>query len=262
MVDDWVADLQLKQLAPASIKRKVATLRCFFNFFVRSDVLEKSPFDRLRFRFGSGVKIPKALNVDESRMLVKRARIGLANIQHWTGSINSCFLQLRNAAIIEVLMSTGMRVGELTALDLCSVDVSEQSLRVSGKGKRERTAFLINASVVETFERYFNWRSELELVTNSLFVNLRGFRISQQGVAYILRKMCQDLSTRVKVTPHVLRHTAATLLLQNGVDIRLVQEFMGHRSIATTQRYTHVTAYHLKSVLKKRHHGNHLYEPT
>lgn len=259
-VETWVAHLQEEQLSATTIKRKVATLRCFFNFFVRRGGLNKSPLDRLRFRFAGGVRLPKALNIHESKQLVNRVRQGLSNLEHESDGIDRLFLQVRNATIVEILISTGIRVGELTALNLCSIDLSEKSLRISGKGNRERTAFLINLSVVDIFEKYLRRRYKLKLATDSLFVNSRGNRLSEQGVSYILKQMCKNLSTRVKVTPHVLRHTAATLLLQNGVDIRLVQEFLGHSSIATTQRYTHVTKHHLKSVLQEHDHGKLLYE--
>jgi site-specific recombinase XerD len=160
---------------------------------------------------------------------------------------------LRNLALVDLLFATGMRVGEVSGLDLKDFEVAESVFKVRGKGGRDRLAFVVDEQTVHIQKQHIDARLRLTSGSPALFLNTSGERLSTQGIANIIAQFRKDAGIERHITPHMLRHTVATLLLRNGVDIRIVQEFLGHASIATTQRYTHVTKDHLIRVLRERH---------
>ena len=131
--------------------------------------------------------------------------------------------------------------------------VSDSVFRVQGKGGRDRLAFLVDEQSLRIQQQHFDARSRVITENNALFLNASGQRLSTQGMANVIAQFRRDAGIVRHITPHMLRHTVATLLLRNGVDIRVVQEFLGHASIATTQRYTHVVKEHLIGELRKHH---------
>jgi site-specific recombinase XerD len=168
------------------------------------------------------------------------------------------FLQLRNLAAIEILFATGMRVGELVSLRLQDWSADDASFVVSGKGSRQRLALLPDDRSMKAVEIYVLRRRAAELGHDGLLVNASGRRISTQGIARVLAATAKAAGVATRVTPHMIRHTVATLLLRYGADIRVVQDVLGHASIATTQRYTHVSKEHMRSTLRARHPSHHL----
>jgi site-specific recombinase XerD len=160
---------------------------------------------------------------------------------------------LRNLALIDLLFATGIRVGEASALNVEDFLLTESVFRVQGKGGRDRLAFVVDKKTVRIQLEHLEARSQILTDSRALFLNSAGQRLSTQGMANIISQFRRDAGIERNVTPHMLRHTVATLLLRNGVDIRVVQEFLGHASIATTQRYTHIAKEHLIGVLRKHH---------
>ena len=146
-----------------------------------------------------------------------------------------------------------MRVGEVSGLNTADFTVSESIFRVKGKGGRDRLAFLVDDQTRRIQQEHLELRFRIASTSQALFLNASGARLSTQGIANIISQFRKDAGIERHITPHMLRHTVATLLLRNGVDIRVVQEFLGHASIATTQRYTHVSKEHLVRVLRERH---------
>lgn len=253
--EQWVADLKRRGLKSATRKRKVATLRCFFNECVRRNRITTSPWKSLRFRFPTDSDVPKTLQLSDARAIVAEARTAVGTDDSGTcRSIGSHFLSLRNRAIVQLLFSTGIRVGELTALKTGDVYLANGTVLIHGKGGRERLAFLMDDKVVEAMQAYMNARSRSLSKNDAVFLNYRGEPLSEQGVAHILKTLARKAQVKQHITPHMLRHTSATLLLQGGADIRIVQEFLGHTSISTTQRYAHVTRSHMRATLKKVQH--------
>ena len=168
------------------------------------------------------------------------------------------FLRLRNIAALEILFATGMRVGELVGLTLADWHTEDNVFSVRGKGSRQRLAFLPDDRSIKAVHLYLGQRLAIASGHEQLLVNAAGEGISTQGVARIVTSTARDAGISAKVTPHVIRHTVETLLLRFGADIRIVQEVLGHASIATTQRYTHVAKEHLVAVLRARHPSHHL----
>ncbi len=263
-IESWAADLRLRKYSPASMKRKMVVLKVFCSYWVRKGALSESPFWRVKLSFGRITQLPRALSEAEIRALLAQAKesqsaphVPRKGSVLATGSSVKCSLRtyraLRNLALVDLLFATGMRVGEVSSLNLEDFLVAESVFRVKGKGGRDRLAFVVDEQTLRIQREHLELRSRLGPTSPALFLNASGRRLSTQGIANIISQFRKDAGIERHITPHMLRHTVATLLLRNGVDIRVVQEFLGHASIATTQRYTHVTKDHLVQVLRERH---------
>src|SRR6266850_1768287 len=262
VIEQWAAHLRHEGYCPSSIRRKMVVLRVFFSYWVRKGTIQESPFWRVKLSLGRIEHLPRTLTEDETRALLAQTRRNHPNRLGSLGKRISLqdrkpssrrYLQLRNLALVDLLFATGMRVGEVSALDLADFLAAELVFKVKGKGGRDRLAFVVDEQTVLIQKEHIEMRSHLDSGSPALFLNASGERLSTQGIANIIAQFQKDAGIERHVTPHMLRHTVATLLLRNGVDIRIVQEFLGHASIATTQRYTHVTKDHLIRVLREHH---------
>src|SRR6266852_7124237 len=170
-----------------------------------------------------------------------------------TRSSSRDYRDVRNLALVDLLFATGMRVGEVSSLNVDDFSVTELMFRVHGKGGRGRLAYVVDDQTILIQKLHLEARTQLVSESPALFLNAAGERLSTQGMANIIAQFRKEAGIARHVTPHMLRHTVATLLLRNGVDISVVQEFLGHASIATTQRYTHIAKDHLIRVLREHH---------
>jgi integrase/recombinase XerD len=264
LVEDWATHLRKEGYAPASMRRKMVVLKVFCSYWVRRGVLTESPFWRVQLSLGRIEQLPRALTEVEMRGLLAQAgrshdaervpRKGsvLARSQSARSSSRE-YRALRNLALVDLLFATGVRVGEASSLDVEDFLVTELVFRVQGKGGRDRLAYVVDEQTVLIQRQHLEARLLLVTRSPALFLNASGERLSTQGMANIIAQFRRDAGIVRHVTPHMLRHTVATLLLRNGMDIRVVQEFLGHASIATTQRYTHVVKEHLIGELRKHH---------
>ncbi|HEY0322029.1 MAG TPA: tyrosine-type recombinase/integrase [Pyrinomonadaceae bacterium] len=265
VIESWAAHLREEEYSPASIRRKIVVLKVFCSYWVRKGMLPESPFWRVKLSFGRIEQIPRALTEREIRSLLRRAwrnyltisagQDGSEEIAHTVNRKCSSrkYRALRDLALVDLLFATGMRVGEASALDVRDYFAKEGVFRVQGKGGRDRLAFVVDEQTVQIQRVHMEARARIRTDNPALFVNAWGGRLSTQGITNVIAKLRREARIKRHVTPHMLRHTVATLLLRNGVDIRMVQEFLGHASIATTQRYTHITKEHMVRVLRKRH---------
>ncbi len=239
----YLSALESFGLSRASRARKTASLRSFFAYLTRQSILSASPAAGLR-SVKQERRLPKFLRSDEIEALLAAPDPEKA-------------LGLRDRALLETLYATGMRAGELVTLAVSDIDFDEGIIKVIGKGDKERVT-LLGRQALFALQRYIRkGRSELMLQVaqdhGALFVNRYGGRLSDRGVRKVFDKYCAAASSHLKITPHVLRHTFATHLLSNGADLRLIQELLGHASVATTQMYTHVTTERLQEVYAKAH---------
>ncbi len=239
----YLGTLQERRLARASRARKTASLRSFFAWLARRGVLPRSPAAGLRTAKRER-RLPRFLRDDQVESLLAAPDLATP-------------LGLRDRALLETLYASGMRAGELVALSLADVDFDEGMIRVIGKGDKERIVLLGRPAVL-ALTRYLR-RGRPRLAdkaaqdSGALFVNRSGGRLSDRSVRRLFDQYCSAASGALKITPHVLRHTFATHLLAGGADLRLVQELLGHASLATTQMYTHVTTERLQKVYKQAH---------
>lgn len=253
VVESYAAHMKQRGLAPASMQRKMVSVRVFFQYWVRREEVAKSPFWGLRLSFGRARRLPKTLTRDEVKRLLRQARHSLEETsEHAPGHVDRGFLAQRNYALVTLLLATGIRVGEAASLTLGSVNLAERTLRIFGKGRRVRLAYLAEPESLKIQREYLRLRRKLRLSSDCLFPNRFGEPLSPQGISNVLDTLRRKARLDRRITPHMLRHTAATLLLQSGVDLRMVQEFLGHASIVSTQRYTHVSPGQLLQVLSRQ----------
>ena len=237
----YLAELDAAGYVKASIARRMAELRSFGDFLVREDVLERNPF-----RTVGAPRIPKRL----PQYLTTAELEMLLSVPD-----TSTPLGLRDRAIIEVLYAAGLRVSELVGLNVTDADLAQAQVRVVGKGSKERIG-LLGRPAVRAVSAYLNGgRPELlgQRPTGALWLNHRGGRLTVRGVALVLNKVGRQAGIRTPVTPHVLRHTFATHLLDGGADLRVVQELLGHANLVTTQIYTHVSQSRAREVYLHAH---------
>jgi integrase/recombinase XerD len=272
-IESWAAHLREKVYSPASIRRKIIVLKVFCSYWVRNGVLSESPFWRVKISYGRIEQLPRTLTEVEMKGLLIQAKHdhSIANYKQKKRKENSTritksssrdYRMLRNLALLELLFATGMRVGEVSSIDIKDFLGEESVFKIKGKGGRERLAFIVDEVTLQVLREHLEARMRIETENSALFLNAAGKRISTQGIAKIITKLREDGGIKRHVTPHMLRHTVATLLLRNGVDIRVVQEFLGHASIATTQRYVHIVKEHMIRELRNRHPSLNLRQKT
>lgn len=242
--------VQLK-LKDTSIRRKIVTLKIFYNYLLDIEMINSSPFKKLKFRFKQERRLPKTLTIIEVKKILKCFDIDPSPL--------STFAQkefIRDAALLDLLISTGIRIGEAASLTIDDIIISERTLLIHGKGRKQR---LIYISSQQTWERLKSLIKDRKKHSNNyLFVNRYNLPISIHGIENIYKKYVKKAQIQTKSTPHYLRHTFATNLLANGADLRSVQEILGHASVSTTQIYTEVTTNRKKQVLKKYNYRNKL----
>ncbi len=236
----YVTALHNAGYAKSSISRKLASLRSFFRFAQRQQLVETNPAKPLRNPRG-GRKLPHFLTGDEVQALLRAP-----NAQEPLGA--------RDLAILEVMYSAGLRVSELVGMNDRDVDFAEGVVRIRGKGRKERLV-AIGKYASQALRAYFKSRiaTKSESKESPTFRNKFGQRLTTRSVARMLEKYIKQSGLDTRTTPHTLRHSFATHLLDRGADIRSVQELLGHKSLVTTQIYTHVSTANLKEAYSKAH---------
>jgi integrase/recombinase XerC len=220
-----------------SVARKVAALKSFSRFCVKRGLLQANPAKVI-----ATPKLDKTLPV----FLTERQTERLNSIKaDETESV-------RNRAIIEFFYGSGIRLSELYSLNINLIDTRRQTVRVMGKGRKERIV-PITSQAIESYNEYIAKRSSGLEPEDPVFINSKGLRLSRRQIERIVEKELSTVSTNKKRSPHVLRHSFATHLLDNGADIRAVKELLGHSSLSTTQIYTHISKEHLLKIYKQAH---------
>lgn len=231
-----------KQLSRRSVSRTISCLRSFYKFLEREQLVSQNPFVQIR--------LPKA-DKPIPDFLYEEELVKLFEINDLSDPIGQ-----RNQAIIETLYATGIRVGECQGLLLEDVDFSIGSMFIRGKGRKERYV-IFGKFAEDALHTYINDGRKILLKnkqqTNSIFLNSRGAPLTTRGIRHILTTMVEKASLTAHVHPHKLRHTFATHMLNEGADLRTVQELLGHENLSSTQIYTHVTKDHLRSIYMKSH---------
>lgn len=223
-----------------SIARKLSSLRSFFKYFVKTGKLEQNPAKVIKSP-KVPKKLPKYLNVDEINAILA---VELKGNKYGK----------RDQAILELLYSSGLRVSELVGLNMIQVDLNENMVRVHGKGNKERLV-PIGGKAMQALQAYLIERAEIKGSREipAVFLNKNGTRLSARSVQRLMAKVMSATGLNKNATPHTLRHSFATHLLGSGADLRSIQELLGHKSLSTTQRYTHVGVDQLSEVYDKTH---------
>ncbi|MTI82874.1 MAG: tyrosine recombinase XerC [Firmicutes bacterium] len=244
LLRQYLGHLRARGLSRATMARRLAAWRTFYRFLNRAGSFDQNPARRLSLP-KQGRKLPGFLYADEARMLMSMPDRDKP-------------LGLRDLAILEILYAAGIRVGELVGLDMSDVDFNAQTVKVLGKGSKERIV-PFGSYARAALEDYLEVRHKLQKSKDSssidaaLFLNYRGGRLTDRGVRNVLSGYVKKMSAQRGISPHTLRHSFATHLLDNGADLRAVQELLGHVRLSTTQIYTHVTRERLRQEYKKAH---------
>lgn len=229
------------RLKDRSIKRKYITLKSFYRYLFGQNLI----FEGVKFKFEK--RLPKTLSIQEVTKILKSVNSEKHIVE--TGfHQNIC---TRDIAILELLFCTGIRIGELTNIMISDLDIENKILLIHGKGRKQRLLYISSTVVIEKIELWLNVRKRLKPHCESLFINKYGNKMTIYAIENIFYKYRDQSQINPKATPHYFRHTFATCLLENGADIRSVQELLGHSSISTTEIYTEVSVERKKEVLLK-----------
>ncbi|HNQ21669.1 MAG TPA: tyrosine recombinase XerC [Phycisphaerae bacterium] len=238
----FLAFLGTQNYSKSTIARKLATLRSFYKFCMRRSYITNHPLATIRTP-KQDKRLPKFLELEQINKL-------------FATPDQNTLLGARDRAIFEVLFATGVRVSELVDLNFADLDVPNQVIRIRGKGKKQRTV-PIGPTALAAIQRYVDMRRGdprgATFNQEALFVNKHGQRLSTRSVRRKLDKYLTECGLDPTISPHTLRHSFATHMLNNGADLRSVQELLGHQSLSTTQIYTHLTAPRLKAVYDEAH---------
>lgn len=241
-----------KLYQPATTKRKIASVKAFFRYLECEDIIEINPFSKINIRFRQPKKLPKIIPYNTIQeflySLYQQKEVTTSNYKYNT--------LIRDIAVIELLFATGMRISELCNLKQINLDLFNKSILIYGKGSKERVLQIGNNDVLQSLTTYIEtFQLKLEK-TEYLFVNRLNKRLSEQSVRNMINKYADIAGIQMHITPHMFRHSFATLLLEADVDIRYIQKMLGHSSINTTQIYTNVSTHKQKEILESKHPRN------
>lgn len=239
--------LELSKYAPRTIKRKIATLKAFFSYLEFEEEIDANPFRKVRTKIKLDTILPNTLTIIEIGSMLKNAYDYRNKVIDTSSYVYKEFT--RNIAVLELLLASGMRVSELCSLKLKNVPFDFSSVKIMGKGSKERIIPITNAATQKALENnYTVFKSEIES-TSYMFINRFGNPLSEQSVRFMVKAYAKKAKIKRTITPHVFRHSFATLLLEEDVDIRYIQHLLGHSSINVTQIYTHVNEKKKKELL-------------
>lgn len=241
-----------KTYKPKTIKRKIATLKAFTHYLYYEEIIEFNPFDKIDTSFKEPLRLPRTIpeNIIHQLLNISYKNITLAHTE--------CekLTAIRNTAIVELLFATGARISEICSLKSKHIDISSKTVRIFGKGAKERILQIENDDVIAILMKYNYLMSDYIYPDGYFFLNNRHNRLSEQSVRTIITNLEKQIASPIHITPHMFRHSVATLLLEEDVDIRYIQRILGHSSINTTQIYTHVTSSKQREILRTKHPRN------
>jgi integrase/recombinase XerD len=236
-----------------SIRRKVAALKVFFRYLEEQGIVVESPARKLKIKKPIENRVPTVLSPREVRALLAAPKDQVSELatmrDQSPGGRNRYFCAVRDNVILELLFSTGIRIGELVSLNTADVDPDRRQIQITGRATRGRSVAVTSEAVLEALRQYLELRNDRAVSTGALFVGRSGTRLTIYSIENIFKKHVRLAEIKRHVTPHALRHTMAAMLVSAGTDIREVQEILGHASILSTQVYTRLP-------IQKRGRGN------
>lgn len=250
-LDLYITELH-KKYKPKTIKRKIASLKAFFHYLTYIEIIEVNPFHKIDISFREPKLLPKSIPLHTIQTFL--SSIYEEKTRAESSYQEKCFL--RDIAVCELLFATGMRISELCSLATEDIDLENGTVRILGKGSKERILQVGHPDVILALNKY-----KVAYLTDiskegSFFINRLHRQLSDQSVRYMINKYVELSGIKLHITPHMFRHSFATLLLEQDVDIRYIQKMLGHSSITTTEIYTHISDSRQKDILTNRHPRN------
>ena len=251
ILDQYITNLH-KQYKPKTVKRKIASLKAFFHYLEYKEIIQDNPFSKLDVRFREARILPKTIPFHsiQAFLSVLYSQKDLASTEYRK---RCC---IRDIAVIELLFATGMRISELCSLKPADIDLANNTVLIYGKGAKERILQICNPEVISALTLYQETFKEEMSLCGYFFVNRLQSRLSDQSVRFMINYYSNLAGIEQHITPHMFRHSFATLLLEQDVDIRYIQKMLGHSSISTTEIYTHVSNAKQKDILVHKHPRN------
>lgn len=247
IINEYIHYLNKKYLKYKTIKRKIASVKAFYSYLEYEEIIDYSPFNKIKTKIKEPKLLPKTIQKD---YIDKIIHLLLKDLKNSKTEFQKK-ISLRNITLISVMFSTGIRVSELCNIKLKDIDLLEKKLKIFGKGAKERILYLGNSNVVQLCQMYLTYNNTCKK-NEYFFLNKFNKKLSEQTVRILLKKIESELELSTHITPHMFRHTFATTLLEKGVDIRYIQNILGHSSISTTQIYTYVTYSKQKEILTNK----------
>ena len=246
-IEEYVTHLH-KSYKQKTVKRKIASIKAFYNYLEETEIIAESPFRKIKVKFKETVTLPRIIPREEIEKL----------LNHMYQCLNendkaSRKFMLRDVAVIEVFFATGARVYEISNIRDDSINLNTGLIRLMGKGGKERYVQISNTSILEVLKKYYDENEQSIKKSGYFFVNNRESRYTEQSIRLMLKKYTKQAGIERNITPHMFRHTFATALLEEDVDIRYIQEMLGHSSINVTEIYTHVTLSKQREILTNKH---------
>lgn len=248
ILERYIAGLH-QQYKPKTVKRKIASVKALFHYLEYKDFIEKNPFNKIQIRFREPVILPKTIPLHTVEIFLSTIYGQRENAKTAYQKRNA----LRDAAVAELLFATGMRISELCTLKDRDVNLYDGTILIYGKGDKERRIQIGSDAVIQILEEYRKDFSDEIRSCKHFFANQSGKVLSDQAVRRMINKYTSMASIEQHITPHMFRHTFATSLLEADVDIRFIQEMLGHSSINVTEIYTHVAVGKQRDILATRH---------
>lgn len=234
---------------PRTVKRKIASVKSYLSFLQDEEVISDNPFIGMRISLPKSLTIPRTIPLRTINAMLVEAH----NFEGHTVTSFSYFCALRNTAVIELLFATGMRISELCGIAEKDLDLSEGLVFIHGKGNRERIVEIANCEVLAALKKYDQAKPKH---IKAFFLNNRGNPLTDQSARRIIENCAKKADPFRHITPHMFRHSFATMLLEEDVDIRYIQQILGHSSISTTQIYAHVSSEKRRAILSTKHPRN------
>lgn len=241
-----------RQFKPKTAKRKIAALKAFTHYLMIQEIIDTNPFDKIDTSFREPMVLPKIIPMN----IIGEILTSAYENYHQCCTRFSQKKAIRDIAVLEVLFATGARVSEICTLTPDAVDLINHTVKIFGKGSRERIIQIENSDVLKALNCYYEAFCDDISAAGFFFVNKMHQRLTEQSVRAMINKYVTAIGYEKHITPHMFRHSFATLLLEEDVDIRYIQKILGHSSIATTQIYTHVSMAKQKQILSVKHPRN------
>ncbi|MBL3582324.1 tyrosine recombinase XerC [Oleidesulfovibrio alaskensis] len=256
-IHDFLADLHRQHVGKSSMGRKLSALRGFFRYLARKGFIRSVPTEGIT-NPRQAQRSPRALNVDQAYAVLDTRTQAASRAQVHVRQAHKREQLTRDLALAELLYGSGLRISEALALDLCHTDPSSGLIKVTGKGSKERIVPLSDTSR-QALQLWLDVRETLDVsggAEQAVFLGARGGRLDRRQALRIIEDLCRAAGLPQTVSPHALRHSFATHLLEAGADMRSVQELLGHERLTTTQRYTHLTLRKIVEVYDRAHPGS------
>lgn len=249
-IEDYITELH-KKFKQKTIKRKIASVKAYYNFLEEKEIISDNPFRKIKVRFKESIILPRIIPREEIEQL-----LNFMYTQDNKNNVNVHKFWLRDIAVIETLFATGARVYEISNIREDSVNLNTGLIRLMGKGGKERYVQIASSEILDILKNYYKENEREIKQSGFFFVNNRGCRYTEQSIRLMLKKYTKLAGIERNITPHMFRHSFATYLIEEGVDISCVQQILGHSSIKTTQIYIHVAAKKQAEILRDLHPRN------